>query len=97
MRTEAKHEVDARIQRLEQLVNSMISTDSQSQSPVPTRQNGDQAGQANSDVQRPLAEIESGRIVSNDQQTVYVSGSHWASICYEVGELREYFMPQINH
>jgi hypothetical protein len=36
-------------------------------------------------VQRPLADIESGRIVSNDRQTIYVSGSHWASISYEVG------------
>jgi hypothetical protein len=37
-----------------------------------------------------LADIELGRIVSNDRQTVYVAGSHWASISYEVCDAEEH-------
>jgi hypothetical protein len=85
LRTEAKQQVDARIQRLEHLVSSLISTDPQLQSANVTGRDSDQPDVATANVQRPLADIESGRIVSNECQTVYVSGSHWASISYEVG------------
>jgi hypothetical protein len=86
LRTDTKHQVDARIQRLEQLVNSLIYTESQPQSVNLSGWNNHQPDEATPDVQRPLADIESGRIVSDDRQTVYVSGSHWASISYEVGD-----------
>jgi len=86
LRTEAKQQVDARIQRLEQLVSSLISTEPQPQSVDPTRCDSDQSEVSTAALQRPLVDIESGRIVSNDRETVYVSGSHWASISYEVGE-----------
>jgi hypothetical protein len=87
MRTEAKHQVDARLRRLEQLVNSMTSPVSQT-SPVNVTEYDEQPGAALSDVQKPSVAIESGRIVTNSQQTVYVSGAHWASICYEVSRAR---------
>lgn len=86
LRTEAKQQVDARIQRLEQLVSSLISTDPQPQTVSLNGCDSDHPDLATANVQRPLADIESGRIVSNDRQTIYVSGSHWASISYEVGE-----------
>jgi len=86
LRTDTKHQVDARIQRLEQLVSSLISAESQPQSVKQSGWDNNQPNEVSSGVQRPLAEIESGRIVSDDCQTVYVSGSHWASISHEVGD-----------
>ena len=62
----------------------MISADSQPRSANPGSCDGDQPNATATVLPRPLADIESGRIVSNDYQTVYVSGSHWASISYEV-------------
>ena len=89
LRTEAKQQVDERIQRLEQLVSSLISSESQPQSDGLTGPNGNQSD-AGPGVSRPLADIESGRIVLDERQTVYVSGSHWASICYEVCGIEMY-------
>lgn len=83
LRTEAKQQVNERIQRLEQLVSSLISTESQPQSNGLIGTNGNHCDVAHG-VPHPSADIESGRIVSDDRQTVYVSGSHWASISYEV-------------
>jgi hypothetical protein len=62
----------------------LISTDPQPQTVSLNGCDSDHPDVATANVQRPLADIESGRIVSNDRQTIYVSGSHWASISYEV-------------
>jgi hypothetical protein len=83
LRTEAREQVDARIHRLEQLVKSMISPESLPQASH-ANGTGEQPSMVPSDAQQPSADIESGRIMTNNHQTVYVSGAHWASICYEV-------------
>jgi hypothetical protein len=88
LRTEAREQVDARLHRLEQLVKSMISPES-----LPRAFDADGTNEqpvvVPSDDPKPSPDIESGRIMTNSHQTVYVSGAHWASICYEVSRRKD--------
>jgi hypothetical protein len=88
LRTEAREQVDARLHRLEQLVKSMISSESLGQA---LNVNGtcEQPVVIPSGDQKPSPDIESGRIMTSNHQTVYVSGAHWASICYEVSRRKD--------
>lgn len=87
-RTEARQQFDSRIRRLEQLVNSMVSQNSRSNASesINSKESIKKSSTASPNGPESEAEIESGRIVSSNDQTIYVSGAHWASICYEVSK-----------
>lgn len=85
LRAEAKQQLDARLRRLEQSVNSLVSKQSQPQTNG-SRCKAERQGDDSVGARAASLDIESGQMVSSSDQTIYVSGSHWASICYEVKE-----------
>lgn len=90
---DAYQHMNARIRHLEQLVNSVVSNTSPTQGSDAGSHARRSASQAYDDVESSSAglrrhnepsEVKPGRLMSNKDQTIYVSGVHWASICDEV-------------
>lgn len=82
-RAQANHQAEARIRRLEQLVNSLVA---QNQRPpeVNSQQQQKRQNHVTPASNSSSLEIESGQMISNSDTTGEVSGAHWTSICYEV-------------
>ena len=94
---EANSELQGRLRRLEQLVNNVVAQSPSSQQPTSTR--GRSVGNVGDDgstngSSEPLesihssgsegSQIQPGRVILNNKETIYVSGDHWASVCNEV-------------
>jgi len=91
---DAFEHLNARIRHLEQLVTNVVANDSSMRPPKAPQLESKYASGSNVVVDtsdespshlRIPAEVKAGRLMSTkDQQTIYVSGVHWASICEEV-------------
>ncbi|KAH8901265.1 hypothetical protein GQ53DRAFT_631746 [Thozetella sp. PMI_491] len=75
--TGTTQQLDARIRRLEQLLSSVAAQKEQMTS--------DGSDSSRAGLLKP------GRIMSGNNQTTYVSGTHWASIGDEIADIREDF------
>ncbi|KAH7150336.1 fungal-specific transcription factor domain-containing protein [Dactylonectria estremocensis] len=87
-------QLEDRIRRLEQLISTMASqTPQQAESNSASSNKQKASSNATSSYSDPaeLLEIKPGRMMASDNQTTYVSGTHWAALCNEVAELREGF------
>ncbi|KAH7134170.1 fungal-specific transcription factor domain-containing protein [Dactylonectria macrodidyma] len=90
----SNHQLEDRIRRLEQLISTMASqTPQQGENNLASNNKQDTSSDAISSYSTPaeLLGIKPGRMMATDNQTTYVSGTHWAALCNEVAELREGF------
>jgi hypothetical protein len=88
------HQLTARVRHLEQLVNTIVTSQNSGQPPIsiapdtatsdPSSTYPKPGGRSNGDI-----EANPGHILNMNNSTVYVSGVHWASICNEVRSCSE--------
>ncbi|KAK5988021.1 Equisetin cluster transcription factor eqxF [Cladobotryum mycophilum] len=95
--------LDARIRHLEQLVRTIVAQRPLDPEVTPTTNSRDTqisyddtllatlrqpTGSGTSHSEQP--EANAGRMIANSNQTVYVSATHWAAICTEIANIREF-------
>lgn len=99
-RRDGNANLENRLRRLEELLNTMAPRGSQqgsngSAATSSREQNDREKGASpedNSSLQSDpsnLSDVKPGRMMSSDSQVAYVSSTHWAALCNEVAELRE--------
>lgn len=87
IRRDASSQLDSRIRHLEHLVSTLAPRTSPSSGSASSSTNLRETIEPNaSHIPAGLesVKIEPGRMSSSDNQTIYVSGAHWTSICNEV-------------
>ena len=93
LRNHNDHQLDSRVRRLEELMGSLLPERAHREGLIDHRFMFPKDCMATTS-NRPYSfivkdvessEIEPGRVTANDGQLTYVSSTHWAAVCDEVG------------